>query len=358
MRESDSEIRREDSHSGRQLRAVPLLKLMLILGVVVIHCNVSNFLPRGTETRGGYIVNLIVSLMAVCVPSFFILSGYLFFQGGEKFSLDVYGKKLKRRVKTLLIPYMFWNLICAALFLLKAGMLHFPGLGIVENGSVNWLKFFEGFLFIEQNHDFPFAFAFWFIRNLMGFAVLAPAVWLVARRWWSAALFLIIKCVFDVNLFCAEWFVLGAALGLHRVSFEDKYVGKPMIMVCGAIYLLLGLARYYCETASALNFVMFALEIGFAFISLYYLSLRIIRSHDGKEVKFLCGSTFFIYAFHQCFSSVNARLWIKVFGCGDILTCVLAFMTSLIAIVAVSIAVYALLKRIRPRFLGIITGGR
>lgn len=359
MKNSDTEIRKEGRNVGRrQLWAVPLLKFVLILGVVVIHCNISNFLPGGAETGGGETVNFIVSLMAVCVPSFFILSGFLFFRGVERFSLDTYKNKLKRRVKTLLIPYLFWNIACAVLFLVKAGMFHFPGLGLIDNGNINWLKFLEGFLFIEENHDFPFAFAFWFIRNLMVFAVLAPLVWLVARRWWSVALLFIIKCVFDINLFGAEWFVTGAALGLHRVSFEDKKVGVPAIITSGAVYLLLGLVRYYYETVPELNFVMFTLEIAAAFISIYYLSLRIISRHDGRKMKFLCGSTFFIYAFHQCFATVNAKLWIRVFGCGDVLTCLLAFMTSLISIVAVCIAVYTLLKKAMPRILGIITGGR
>lgn len=45
----------------------------------------------------------------MAVPLFFI-SGYLFFFR-TAFSVDVYKKKLKSRIKTLLIPYLFWNFV-------------------------------------------------------------------------------------------------------------------------------------------------------------------------------------------------------------------------------------------------------
>lgn len=41
---------------------------------------------------------------------YFFISGYLFFFR-TTFSVDVYKKKLKSRIKTLLIPYLFWNFV-------------------------------------------------------------------------------------------------------------------------------------------------------------------------------------------------------------------------------------------------------
>lgn len=42
------------------------------------------------------------------VPIYYFISGFVFFLGVE-FSKDVYVRKLKNRVKTLLIPYFIWN---------------------------------------------------------------------------------------------------------------------------------------------------------------------------------------------------------------------------------------------------------
>ena len=184
---------------SKHLSAIPLLKLLLILGVIVIHSNIQNYIPSDYSNAGLNIIGYIVSLARASVPSFFIISGYLFFYGVKKFTFGVYQEKIFRRAKTLLLPYILWNIFCASLFLFKVCVLKFPGLGIIENGNVDWIKFIEGFIFIEQADGYPYAFAFWFIRNLIAFVILTPAVWLVARRWWSVALFFTIKIVSDTR---------------------------------------------------------------------------------------------------------------------------------------------------------------
>lgn len=47
----------------------------------------------------------------VAVPIFFIISGYLFFSKLEEWNSDIYKNKIKRRVTSLMIPYLIWNLM-------------------------------------------------------------------------------------------------------------------------------------------------------------------------------------------------------------------------------------------------------
>lgn len=47
----------------------------------------------------------------ICNPGFFIFSGFLFFYKINNFNKQVYVNKLKKRVKTLIIPYLLWNVI-------------------------------------------------------------------------------------------------------------------------------------------------------------------------------------------------------------------------------------------------------
>ena len=60
-------------------------------------------------------LKLLVSqtLVKVAMPVFFIMSGYLFFANVDKWDVATYKKKILRRVKTLLIPYLIWNLLMA-----------------------------------------------------------------------------------------------------------------------------------------------------------------------------------------------------------------------------------------------------
>ena len=60
-------------------------------------------------------LKLLVSqtLVKVAMPVFFIMSGYLFFANVDKWDIAIYKKKIMRRVNTLLIPYLIWNLLMA-----------------------------------------------------------------------------------------------------------------------------------------------------------------------------------------------------------------------------------------------------
>jgi len=50
--------------------------------------------------------NLFPAIAQVAVPLFMIIAGALFFRNYEQAK---YGQKIKKRVKTLLVPYLTWN---------------------------------------------------------------------------------------------------------------------------------------------------------------------------------------------------------------------------------------------------------
>lgn len=96
---------------------IDFLRFPLIVGVVFIH----NYIVK-TELHGVplstllnewtiglfYAFSQVVS--RVCVPLFFFISGLLFFKGAN-FSWNIYVHKIRRRISTLLVPYLIWNLI-------------------------------------------------------------------------------------------------------------------------------------------------------------------------------------------------------------------------------------------------------
>ncbi len=80
-----------------------------------------------------------------------------------------------------------------------------------------------------------------------------------------------------------------------------------------------------------------------------------MRSGAGKS---LIGSTFFMFAFHECFSSAAGRFWLKLSGTADCIAVFAAYVATAVTLAVVSYAVYLLLKRLSPRCLDLITGHR
>jgi len=100
------------------------------------------------------------------VPLFYFISGYLFFQG-EGFTKKIYKEKIIRRVKTLLIPYLCWNLIAYFLYAFVIG-------------SIRYDQFLQSFWVIPQNvgHS-PANGPLWFLRTLIILSLISPICYLI-----------------------------------------------------------------------------------------------------------------------------------------------------------------------------------
>lgn len=127
-----------------QSKTIDEIRFPLAIAVVFIHINVTTIPPLEAEfaiwsTDG--ICNLIYIVMAhiithVAVPLFFVISGYLFFLNFTRWNVSTYLKKIKKRMHTLVIPYILWNFAAVALVIISEVMLNiyktkgFPNLNV------------------------------------------------------------------------------------------------------------------------------------------------------------------------------------------------------------------------------------
>ena len=86
-----------------------------------------------------YNIEFLISEIIACiaVPLFFLISGFLFFYRLSDFTCKLYITKLKKRFKTLFIPYVFWSL--AAIMVTCVVQLVVPSLISDEaKGVLSW----------------------------------------------------------------------------------------------------------------------------------------------------------------------------------------------------------------------------
>ena len=142
------------------------LKFPLILGVVFIH----NQLKNGISISGQFWYEAVINLFSyvlpcIAVPIFFIISGYLFFSEGT-FSKSLYLNKIRKRIWSLLIPYILWNTFGLLLFIVvRLPALHnlFPNTSLED---ITWPTILSGY-WAREGDGFPFDFPLWYIRELM-----------------------------------------------------------------------------------------------------------------------------------------------------------------------------------------------
>ena len=90
------------------------MRFPLIMAVVYLHGYSADSVQVGGVSR--FVQEYFSqSLARVAVPLFFVISGYLLFQGYEP-RFDVYKKKIASRIYTLLVPFVFWNIATLLFF--------------------------------------------------------------------------------------------------------------------------------------------------------------------------------------------------------------------------------------------------
>ena len=172
-------------------------------------------------------LKLLVSqtLVKVAVPVFFILSGYLFFANVKEWNLQVYRRKLLRRVRTLLVPYLFWNMLMAVKL---SPNLHSFNPSLFWNYIVNagcQIDWFGN----EHLLTAPVNMPLWFLRDLMVVSVLTPIIYVAVRRlglWLMlplTVLYLSGICPFipGLSAYAVYFFTFGAFFAIRRMPLLD-----------------------------------------------------------------------------------------------------------------------------------------
>lgn len=344
----------EKSH----IKGINEMKFLLILGVVLIHCDISYaYTTEEYDTNIGIRLCHYMSdiVCRVCVPCFFIISGYLYFNNIRNFNFEIYKRKTISRFHTLFVPYIVWCSICCLLLYVKHRFFHMSGLNIfLDNGEINWWNLLKGYIYISEAEGRPYAFAFWFVRNLMVFMLVSPIAWLIVKRKMLMGLLLVAFVLFNIGFYGFEWFLSGAFLAQDRVKYPN--LTKSNVMLYSVLFWMMCLIR----VISSLNLnIIFFIQIISGLCLTHYLSLSITRRERISGIcKTAVASTFMIYATHQCYCSKVREFYCGLLGSATFVSPIISYILSFMTLTLLGIIAYVSIKKVSPNFIRIITGGR
>lgn len=330
------------------------LRFPLMLGVVLIHCVLIE--PVEAAREGMFFVAFFIELLshqivAPCVPLFFFISGYLFFlKFGDKFNVSDYGIQLKKRVRTLLIPYLFWNLVVIGCF----AFLH-KCLPSLINPAFNNVYQFSLLELCRSFWDFPggqpICYQFWFLRDLLEAVILSPIIfWLVKYGRFYLMAVLIVLYIYNPALYPHQmmltFFTLGASFAVHKYDFVQ--MSRKMVCWAAPLFLLLILLASIepmcgCRGGSTVTG---------AILYVWLASKVSIRNNKLGE----CG--FFVYAFHGFPILILSRILVAILHPSTTIMWLVCYVLCFMIIVILSIVLYFVMKKFFPKFTAVITGGR
>lgn len=371
-----------------------IMRFPLAVLVIYIHCTIGlpekpislNSMTILYQWDGLLRIYISKIISTICVPSFFMISGYLFYQKQINFNLIVFMNKLKRRLRTLIIPYFIWIMLYSTittLFLIRQSALtDFTDWYIlvknyfVDNGSLhifwdcNIIDNHQNNLPIgyKQDDSAPLLFTLWYIRDLIVVILLSPILFKVLSFLKAYKVYLIlllgIAYIFNlwpyihgVSIVSIFFFTLGIYLSsnINLIDLIIKRYANKLLFI-GILLSMLSLYQYSMNSPYFIYFIH-SFSIFGVFITIY---IGWILINSGiKPITILKKSAFFIYAAHMVY--VNRYCTQLVLGILPWNNSLCGFVHYLIIplVIALScITIIYILEKMCPWILSLLNGGR
>lgn len=205
-------------------RKILFFNVCLTILIVIAHSAPN--LRFGIElTRDYPLIYTSIIFSQTAVSLFFFISGILFYRNVKE--IKMVRSKMLRRVRSLLIPYLFWNIF---FFLIIFFMTRMPFIGSHMNMGEIRGDFKTIIVGILDSRLTPL----WFVKDLMIFTLLAPVIYLAIRNIYFAVITLAISVVnvYISHFEYTNWllwlpiYLQGAILGMHWYVKEDRLLLK------------------------------------------------------------------------------------------------------------------------------------
>ncbi len=240
------------------------------------------------------------NIAKIGVPSFFMLSGVLFYRD---FTFKKYPEKMKKRFFSLLIPFYLWNFFRFAFFY---------ALGKWDTVSrflaINPIYFTTENL-INSIFFYKYNLGYWFMYQLILYTVLSPLIYILLKNKKVAvlsltALFIVFSTdvlgELSVNVFHGRfiqvdglfYYMFGAFFGMHYFDIVNKR-GKNVTKVA-LVGILLGQALLvaFNKTNVLAFYLLFCSVMS---VSFWYAYDGLVKREITTKISTI---TFFIYSAH------------------------------------------------------------
>lgn len=368
-------------------QVINALRFPMAAGVVFIHSSVSDVVKDAIHLSEWVVADTanvtMRTFFQMAVPLFFLISGFLFFRSFQKeWNWGIYREKLRRRVSSLLIPYLLWNVIeivSVAQNSYRADLDFSQQLGGLNGiGDIFRLFWSAGLCTGENLNAFGFVLSFnhpvnavlWFVRDLIVMVLFAPLVYYLVRKN-RVALLIVLTTLFIMNYWlnlpgtspsAFLFFTAGAYFSMYNVDFISVFVGRWKWLVASAavLFVLAIVAKregWLLKRDLENFYVLFAVPATIAVCTCLHRMGKM-----GWSIR-LAPTSFFVYASHFVsyigFLALSKHTLRIIFGEPSWeWQAVLMYFTNPLLAILLCVLAYKVLARFLPRLTSVLCGGR
>lgn len=345
-----------DGVSKRFSNKVTRFSFLMAIFVIYIHAN--NLAYYGISPDQLCIPTIVVEIGGVlggtAVPFFFMMSAYWLFRF-DVFCDNAKEKlmfKLMRKVKTILVPYLLWN-IFGMLFYMLITRIPFAANMMNHGESIDiTIPNIVGGIFLHKYY-----FTFWYLQDLIFLMLISPILlWILRDR---RKITILITIIFAVNLFHIDflifkgtslfYFIIGAYIAVYKRDFFESKSNNALVYL--VLYIGTGILRCF-DLPVISQISLLATPI----LAWKGIDAIVVEEVYDKKVSWFETQSFFVYAVHVIPVTVVGHILAKMES-----GLVWATISYLIApwLTLGGIYVIALITHKRmPRFYNVICGER
>ena len=326
---------------------ITYLQFVLSLMVIMIHTyNVDVYHIGGTVFA--CFEKEISCISKIAVPTFFAISGFLFF---KNYKISETLKKWKRRLFSIVVPLILWNYLSYAYFLILSRI------PIVSNNINSEIKPLNISSFLLAGFSIEYNKVAWYLVNLIVYILFAPLLYFILKNKYIGVAVVLgipfIGCLISNNyLIQSMYFMFGAYIGMHFNKFAYKKSSCKISLIALSLFFALSQVLFLVKgntTNYFCNFILLLMipSLWIAFDCFDY----------EKPPKWWMTISFFIYMIHSFILESIEKIILLMLGeslLGSILD---YFVAPIITLLIIVLLAYYLKKLCKPVW-NLLTGSR
>lgn len=330
------------------------LNLFLSVFIVALHSSCREQLLYGGGYRLNFALQNLIKIIAdSAVPMFFVMSGYLLFY---KYDIRKYFDTLNRKVRTLLIPFVLWNLLGFAYHKCLSLLSIMTEVAEANPELLSTRNILYGVW--RSAYDPPV----WFIKTLFELILISPLVWGIASKLKRKTIVLVIFTGLLVIGFTPGYtsiffgiplYLLAATIAccendmISQFSMARSYL--CLILYCSIVaYLLLNNVD---EKAIAYTFYRLISPV------LLWNVIDMLKSVRNKRILAKYAIPFFLFCSHIFVIPIVKKMFLLILGNTNYGITV-AYLCTVVTTIGLIWILSLVMKKVLPQTYKILAGGR
>lgn len=325
-------------------RIISITRFPIILGPVLIHTH----WPYPEGQKDSFFEHFCSGDIGfITVPLYYLVAGFLFFQNYDN-TVESYKLKMGKRIRSLLVPYILWNLIA---YLVYSYLQH----------SMDPSQFLESFWVVStKGGHSPADGPLWFIRTLMLLMVASPIFYYIIKMKYSTITVVGLLALWILNfpgtssgtVMGGVFFLIGCYVALNHLDEKDKILYKYEYLCYGCFALLI-IADHFMGRDNYIGKVIYHLILFIGMLIYYYFAKKIPQGNVSSTLTSLGGVSFFVFAIHEMFVD-PVQNTVRCFMEKGLLSYMVVFMI----VTSLSLLISLVCKKFTPQIFKVLSGNR